>query len=158
MGLARQSYYYSPMTTTILIIGGGQAAAQAVDTLRRAGFDGRLVLVGDEPHLPYQRPPCRSSFWRASWRSTGCRSGTRRSTTGTRWSSGWGRPPHGSIGHTPGRSRDGTEIAYDRLMLSTGAHSRALTCPGAELSGVHYLRGIGDVALIREGLKPAHAW
>ena len=50
------------MTTTILIIGGGQAAAQAVDTLRREGFDGRLVLVGDEPHLPYQRPPLSKQF------------------------------------------------------------------------------------------------
>ena len=45
------------MISTILIIGGGQAGAQAVDTLRREGFGGRLVLIGDEPQLPYQRPP-----------------------------------------------------------------------------------------------------
>ena len=50
------------MTSTMLIIGGGQAAAQAVDTLRREGFAGRLILIGDEPHLPYQRPPLSKQF------------------------------------------------------------------------------------------------
>ena len=52
---------------------------------------------------------------------------------------------------------DGAEIAYDRLMLSTGARSRALTCPGAELSGVHYLRGIGDVAADSRGPEARRA-
>ena len=50
------------MIGTILIIGGGQAGAQAVDTLRREGFTGRLVLVSDEPYLPYQRPPLSKKF------------------------------------------------------------------------------------------------
>src|SRR6204780_4937420 len=50
------------MTSTILIVGAGQAGAQAVDTLRREGFGGRLVLIGDEPHLPYQRPPLSKQF------------------------------------------------------------------------------------------------
>src|ERR1700721_4715223 len=50
------------MISTILIIGGGQAGAQAVDTLRREGFGGRLVLVGEEPELPYQRPPLSKKY------------------------------------------------------------------------------------------------
>jgi 3-phenylpropionate/trans-cinnamate dioxygenase ferredoxin reductase subunit len=50
------------MASTFLIVGAGQAAAQAVDTLRREGFDGRLVLVGEEAHLPYQRPPLSKQF------------------------------------------------------------------------------------------------
>ena len=48
---------------------------------------------------------------------------------------------------------DGETLAYDRLMLCTGARSRLLTCPGAELAGVHYLRGIADVEAMRPGLK-----
>jgi 3-phenylpropionate/trans-cinnamate dioxygenase ferredoxin reductase subunit len=48
----------------------------------------------------------------------------------------------------------GEELAYDRLMLCVGAKSRELSCPGAELPGVHYLRAIADVAAIRAGLKP----
>src|SRR5258708_29110788 len=50
------------MISTILIIGGGQAGAQAIDTLRREGFGGRLVLIGDEPELPYQRPPLSKKY------------------------------------------------------------------------------------------------
>jgi 3-phenylpropionate/trans-cinnamate dioxygenase ferredoxin reductase subunit len=50
------------MISTILIVGGGQAGAQAVDTLRREGFSGRLVLIGDEPELPYQRPPLSKKY------------------------------------------------------------------------------------------------
>ena len=50
------------MISTILIIGGGQAGAQAIDTLRREGFGGRLVLIGDEPDLPYQRPPLSKKY------------------------------------------------------------------------------------------------
>src|SRR5258708_15088753 len=50
------------MISTILIIGGGQAGAQAIDTLRREGFDGRLVLIGGEAELPYQRPPLSKKY------------------------------------------------------------------------------------------------
>src|SRR5271169_3702746 len=50
------------MTSTILVVGGGQAGAQAIDTLRREGFDGRLVLIGDESVLPYQRPPLSKKY------------------------------------------------------------------------------------------------
>jgi 3-phenylpropionate/trans-cinnamate dioxygenase ferredoxin reductase component len=50
------------MVATIVIVGGGQAGAQAVDTLRREGFRGRLVLVCDESLLPYQRPPLSKKF------------------------------------------------------------------------------------------------
>src|SRR5437588_7597647 len=46
----------------IVIAGGGQAAVQAVDTLRRKGFTGKLSMVGDEPWLPYQRPPLSKKY------------------------------------------------------------------------------------------------
>ena len=46
-----------PLISTIVIVGGGQAGAQAVDTLRREGSTGRLVLIGEESLWPYQRPP-----------------------------------------------------------------------------------------------------
>ena len=45
------------MFEQIVIVGAGQAAVQAIDTLRRKGFGGRIALVGEEPWLPYQRPP-----------------------------------------------------------------------------------------------------
>jgi 3-phenylpropionate/trans-cinnamate dioxygenase ferredoxin reductase component len=143
------------MTSSILIIGAGQAAAQAVDTLRREGFGGRLVLIGDEPHLPYQRPPLSKQYLaggmplerlpfrhqafydehrvelRLGVPARSIDAGARRVTLGT-----------------------GEALDYDRLILCTGARSRPLTCPGAELSGVHYLRTIADVEAIRAALKP----
>jgi 3-phenylpropionate/trans-cinnamate dioxygenase ferredoxin reductase subunit len=143
------------MISTILIIGGGQAGAQAVDTLRREGFNGRLVLVSDEPQLPYQRPPLSKKFLcgelaadrlpfrhqsfydehhielKLGVRATHLDPAARRVTLS-----------------------NGEEVVYDRLLLCLGAASRLLTCPGADLPGVHYLRGIADVPKIREGLKP----
>ena len=50
------------MIATIVIVGGGQAGAQAIDTLRREGFRGCLILVGEEPQLPYQRPPLSKKY------------------------------------------------------------------------------------------------
>jgi 3-phenylpropionate/trans-cinnamate dioxygenase ferredoxin reductase subunit len=142
------------MIRTILIIGGGQAGAQAIDTLRREGFKGRLVLVSDEPYLPYQRPPLSKKFLagelaaerlpfrhqtfydehrvelKLGIRATRLDPAARRVALAT-----------------------GEEIIYDRLLLCLGAASRQLTCPGADLPGVHYLRGIADVPKIQAGLK-----
>ena len=50
------------MNGHIVIVGAGHAAAQVVDSLRREGFTGALTLVGDEPHLPYQRPPLSKKY------------------------------------------------------------------------------------------------
>ena len=143
------------MISTILIIGGGQAGAQAVDTLRREGYPGRLVLVSDEPHLPYQRPPLSKKFLsgemavdRLLFRhqsfydehhvelKLGVRAVALRRADRTVTLS------------------DGEEIVYDRLLLCLGAVSRQLTCPGADLAGVQYLREIADVPAIQAALKP----
>src|SRR3954453_1054758 len=51
-------------TQTFVIVGGGMAGAKAAETLRAEGFDGRLVLVGAEPDLPYERPPLSKDFLR----------------------------------------------------------------------------------------------
>ena len=45
------------MTNTIIIVGAGQAGGWAAATLRKEGYAGRVVLIGDEPHVPYERPP-----------------------------------------------------------------------------------------------------
>ena len=143
------------MISTIVIIGGGQAGAQAIDTLRREGFGGRIVLVSEEPELPYQRPPLSKKFLsgelaadrlpfrhqsfydehcielKLGIRATRVDAAARRVVLST-----------------------GDEVVYDRLLLCLGAISRLLTCPGAELPGVHYLRGLADVPGIREGHKP----
>ena len=143
------------MISTILIIGGGQAGAQAIDTLRREGFQGRLILVSDEPELPYQRPPLSKKFLsgelaadRLPFRHQAFydehRIELKLGVTATRIDAAARNVTLAT----------GEELAYDRLLLCLGAVSRLLTCPGADLPGVHYLRGVADVPQIRAGLTP----
>jgi len=143
------------MISTILIIGGGQAGAQAVDTLRREGFGGRLVLISEENELPYQRPPLSKKFLsrelgvdRLPFRHQSFYDEHRIDLKlGAR-----------AVRLDPAAHQvelaDGEMLNYDRLLLCLGATSRRLTCPGAELAGVHYLRGIADVAPIQAGFRP----
>src|SRR5580698_7269683 len=112
------------MISTILILGGGQAGAQAVDSLRREGFAGRLVLIGDEPHLPYQRPPLSKQYLagalaedRLPFRHQAFydqhRVELRLGLSATRIDAAARRVS----------LADGETLAYDRLMLCTGASS-----------------------------------
>jgi 3-phenylpropionate/trans-cinnamate dioxygenase ferredoxin reductase subunit len=138
------------MNSTIAILGGGQAGAQAVDTLRRAGFAGRLVLIGDEPHLPYQRPPLSKQFLAGHMAADRLPFRQQAYYNQHRVELKLGKP---AARIDPAAQRvflaDGEEVRYDRLLLCTGARSRQLGSPGADLPGVHYLRGIADVGAIR---------
>jgi 3-phenylpropionate/trans-cinnamate dioxygenase ferredoxin reductase component len=143
------------MISTILIIGGGQAGAQAIDTLRREGFSGRLVLIGDEPQLPYQRPPLSKKY--LSGEMAADRLSFRHQTfyDEHRIELKLGRRAVRLDAATRQVELvDGEIVAYDRLLLCLGAESRQLTCPGADLPGVHYLRSLADVAPIQAGFKP----
>ena len=125
------------MTSTILIIGGGQAGAQAVDTLRREGFDGRLVLIGDEPHLPYQRPPLSKQYLAGELAADRLPFRHQAFYDGHRVELRLGmRAARASIAAARrGRcSRTARQLAYDRLMLCTGARSRASDLPRARSS------------------------
>ena len=138
------------MTSTVIIIGGGQAGAQAVDTLRREGFSGRLLLICDEPELPYQRPPLSKKYLsgelppeRLLFRhrpyydehSIELRLATRVARL--------------HLGLKQVELADGERLSYDRLILCLGGGARHLSCPGAELAGIHYLRNLADAAAMR---------
>jgi 3-phenylpropionate/trans-cinnamate dioxygenase ferredoxin reductase subunit len=139
----------------MVIIGGGQAGAQAVDSLRREGFQGRLVLVSEETELPYQRPPLSKKFLSGEL------------TTERLWFRHQGfYDEHRAellLGAKAARIdrvgrrvwlADGRDCAYDRLLLCLGATSRRLSCGGAELEGVHYLRGLTDAIRLKEAIRP----
>jgi 3-phenylpropionate/trans-cinnamate dioxygenase ferredoxin reductase component len=143
------------MKSTILIIGGGQAGAQAVDTLRREGFSGRLMLVCDEPELPYQRPPLSKKYLAGELAPDRLLFKHRAFYDDHRIELHLGTPavrvdPNARQVHLGG----GETLPYDRLLLCLGASPRRLTCPGAALSGVHYLRSVEDVRSIRAAFKP----
>jgi 3-phenylpropionate/trans-cinnamate dioxygenase ferredoxin reductase subunit len=142
------------LSETTVIIGGGQAGAQAVDSLRREGFQGRLLLVGEEAELPYQRPPLSKKFLsgelteeRLWFRHRGFYDEHRAELVlGAR-----------AVRIDRDARRvwlaDGRDLAYDRLLLCLGATSRRLTCAGAELAGVHYLRGLADAVRLKAAIQ-----
>ncbi len=143
------------MISTILILGAGQAGSQAVDTLRREGFKGRLALIGEEPELPYQRPPLSKKYLSGELAQerlllrhrsfydehrTELLLGSRATSLD---------PAARSLSLA-----NGARLTYDRLLLCLGAISRRLTCPGSELAGVHYLRDLADADALRAVLRP----
>jgi len=143
------------MISTILIIGGGQAGAQAVDTLRREGFGGRLVLIGDEPELPYQRPPLSKKYLSGEMPADRLVFRHRTFYDEHRIELKLGRQAvRLDAAARQVELADGEKLTYDRALLCLGAESRRLTCPGAALPGVHYLRALADVAPIQAGFKP----
>jgi 3-phenylpropionate/trans-cinnamate dioxygenase ferredoxin reductase subunit len=143
------------MISTILIIGGGQAGAQAIDTLRREGFSGRLVLIGDEPVLPYQRPPLSKKYLSGEMAADRLLFRHQSFYDEHRIELKLGQPAvRLDAAARQVTLADGEKLTYDRLLLCLGAASRQLSCPGANLQGVHYLRGLADVAPIQTGIKP----
>jgi 3-phenylpropionate/trans-cinnamate dioxygenase ferredoxin reductase component len=143
------------MISTILIVGGGQAGAQAIDTLRREGYNGRLVLIGDEPELPYQRPPLSKKYLCGEMAAERLLFRHQSFYDEHRIELKLGRQAVRLDAAARQVELAGGEIlTYDRLLLCLGAESRRLTCAGATLAGVHYLRSLADVAPIQTGFKP----
>src|SRR5215813_12186145 len=140
----------------VAIVGTGQAGFQAAASLRQEGFSGRIVLIGDEPVPPYQRPPLSKSYLA---RESGL-------------DELWLRPETfytqhqievlagesaTAIDRTERRLQlaSGGNLAWDHLVLATGARCRPLPAPGAELDGVMPLRTLADADILRERLDQA---
>ena len=142
------------MSKRIVIAGAGHAAGQVVASLRQHAFDGRIVLVGDEACLPYQRPPLSKKFL------AGEMSVEQLSFKPASFYDDAGVERHlgstiASI-HRDSRSLaiDGGEaIGYDKLVLALGSRVRRLRLAGESLDRVHYLRSIADVDAIRGDME-----
>jgi len=143
------------MFDQIVIVGAGQAAVQAVDTLRRKGFTGKLAVVGDEPWLPYQRPPLSKKYLAGALERDRLMIRPTQFYTDHSVQTHLGRRVE-EIARTEQRLRldDGSSLAYDALLLATGSRPRKLVAPGADLGGVHYLRTMTDVERIRADFGP----
>ena len=138
------------MSETVVLVGAGQSAWQAILSLRQGGFEGKLVLIGDETYTPYQRPPLSKAFLtgdvtvsdmvthpdhfheehrvelKLSTRAVSINRMERTVTLGT------------------------TEnIDYDHLVLATGSRVRRLSVPGSDLDGVSYFRSLDDAEHVK---------
>ncbi len=135
---------------TTLIVGAGLAGARCAETLRAHGYDGRILLVGDEPHAPYERPALSKELLAGSRDEVSLRpdafweSQRIELRTGTRVTS-----------VDPVRRTalaGGVVLRWDALVLATGARPRRLRGPRPD--GVHELRTLADALALREALRP----
>ncbi|UNO42118.1 FAD-dependent oxidoreductase [Streptomyces sp. MST-110588] len=135
---------------TFVIVGGGLAGAKAAETLRSEGFTGRVILICDERDHPYERPPL----------SKGYLIGKEERESVFVHEPAWyarcdielhlGQPAvHLDRAARTVRLGDGTLIAYDKLLLATGAEPRRLDVPGTGLAGVHHLRRLAHAERLR---------
>jgi 3-phenylpropionate/trans-cinnamate dioxygenase ferredoxin reductase subunit len=138
------------MKNGVVIVGAGHAGVQAAASLREEGYDGPVVLIGDENELPYHKPPLSKTFIKDAEAKPQPLRGEAFYTGST-----IDFRPGIRIDRidTAGRRLDiagGGALAFDRLILATGSRPRLLPLPGADLSGVLSLRSIADARLIRE--------
>jgi 3-phenylpropionate/trans-cinnamate dioxygenase ferredoxin reductase subunit len=139
-----------------VIVGASLAGAKAAETLREEGFDGPLILIGEETERPYERPPLSKDYllgkaeretiyvhpqaWYAE-HDVDLRLGAL--VTGIDASA-----------HTVALA-DGSRVGYARLLLATGSTPRRLSVPGADADGVLYLRRVGDSDQIKAAFQAA---
>lgn len=143
------------MQTHLVIVGGGQAAGQAIHSARQRGFAGRITLIGDEPHLPYQRPPLSKKYLAGELarERLALRPGSFYAKHGVELLLA-ARAAELDAGRRRVRLEDGRAVDYDRLILATGSRARRLDVRGSDLPGVHYFRTIDDVDAIAAGFAP----
>lgn len=141
------------MAKRIVIVGAGQAGGQAIDTLIRAGHEGTITLVGAESHPPYQRPPLSKKLLAGEMQveRTYLKSLQHYQGKGVTLHLGCTATHIDLDGHTMTLD-DGSDIAYDKLLLATGSRARMLTLPGCELHGIHALRDLDDAQAIRDSI------
>jgi len=143
---------------TFVVVGGGLAGAKSVEALREKGFEGRVVLLGAETHLPYERPPLSKDYLKSGekledafvhdeqWYAAhdiDVRTGTEVTAIE--------RDAHEVV------TSSGERVHYDRLLLATGSSPRHLSMTGVDLDGVLSLRTIEDSDAIRATFGEGHS-
>jgi 3-phenylpropionate/trans-cinnamate dioxygenase ferredoxin reductase subunit len=138
----------------ICIVGAGLAGGRAADSLRERGYEGRLVLLGDEPNPPYERPPLSKAYLTGELprNKLWLRSPEFYAEREIEW-----RPGTRAVSLELGRRRlrlsDGELLSFDRLLLATGASPRTTELAGAELPGVLAYRDLADADRLGAALR-----
>lgn len=141
--------------STVVIIGAGHAAGQVAASLRQDGHEGPIIMLGDEPVIPYQRPPLSKQYLSGEQgiervylrpqkfyddKKIDVRTGVSVDRIDRA-----AKSVHTTAGDT---------IAYDQLIIATGSRARKLSIEGSTLGGIHYLRSVADVDAIRSEMAP----
>ncbi|WP_036490545.1 NAD(P)/FAD-dependent oxidoreductase [Nocardioides sp. CF8] len=137
-----------------LIVGASHAGAQLAASLRQEGWVGEILLIGDESVLPYQRPPLSKAYLagKTTLHDLAIRSSEFYAKQDIQIRDATVDSIDRSAHHLS--LADGDTLTYSKLALCTGARPRRLPVPGADLTGVYYLRTAADVELIRAAAVP----
>ena len=142
------------MGKKIVIVGAGHAAGQAITLLKQKKYAGEIVLIGEEPYLPYQRPPLSKKFLANKLTVD------RLYLKPTEFYNDFNIKKYLdtkviSINRKKKNVKlnDGEEVSYNKLLLSVGSRVRRLNINGPKLHGIHYLRNIDDVISIKSELN-----
>ncbi|MCS3515679.1 MULTISPECIES: NAD(P)/FAD-dependent oxidoreductase [Pseudomonas] len=140
------------MNAPLIIVGAGHAGGRAALTLREEGYSGRLILIGDEPHLPYERPPLSKGLLQGSVDLAGCSlcDSARFAELGIEHIAG---NPVSQLDPPQHRLQlaDGQWLSYAGLLLATGGRARRLP---QEQANVLYLRTHDEALVLKSALRP----
>lgn len=143
------------MAKPFVIIGAGQCGLKAAETFRQSGYEGELILIGDEPQPPYQRPPLSKAFLKGELEedrlylksdafyedhNVTVKFGVKAETL--------------DADNKLITLSDGEVIEYDKLLIATGTMARKIPLQGADLEGVYTLRTIDDVTALSNAITP----
>jgi 3-phenylpropionate/trans-cinnamate dioxygenase ferredoxin reductase subunit len=140
----------------IVIVGGGVAGGNAAATLREEGFGGPVVLISQEPGVPFGRPPLSKTYLRSEEDLTGwyVRPAGWYADHDVDLRSGSSVAAVDAAAHTV-VLRSGEELRYQKVLIASGGRNRRLGIPGAGLPGIHYLRTVAECDAIKQEAVPA---
>ena len=143
------------MSETLVIVGASLAGGGAAATLRQEGFDGRVVLIGAEPQLPYERPPLSKEYLRgeSSFESALVQPPDFYDENGIETRFGV-RATRVDAAEKVVELDGGERVAYDKLLVATGGRNRRFRIPGMDLEGIYSLRTVADSDRIRAEISP----
>jgi NADPH-dependent 2,4-dienoyl-CoA reductase/sulfur reductase-like enzyme len=134
----------------LVVVGASLAGLRAVEGARKAGYDGRLVLIGAERHLPYDRPPLSKAFLAAGPEPSAPTYRVAEELAALGVELRLGAPATGLDTARREVALGEERVPYDALVVATGARPRRL--PGDDLEGVHVLRTLDDARAVRRAL------
>jgi 3-phenylpropionate/trans-cinnamate dioxygenase ferredoxin reductase subunit len=143
------------LVDTVFIAGAGHAGGRCALLLRHKGFEGRVVLVGEENFAPYERPPLSKGLLQGTREAAQCLlvPESEYAAQGIELMLGK-RVQSISIEGSSAQLDSGESLEYDRLVIATGGLCRKMDCKGIDLNGIHDLRTMADSGSIKEFLEP----
>ena len=138
----------------LVVIGAGQSAIQCITSLKKEGYEGSITLVGEEEHLPYQRPPLSKGFLDDSINKERLYFKKLDFFTENKIQLKLGISATSvDIENNLVNLSDEEKLHFDKLVFATGSRVRLLDFPGNDLDNIHYLRGLDDAENIKKGLE-----